>query len=88
MQALLHLGHGPAVAHVWPIKEQFQNLRLVIGCVYVLCTIGPNDFRVFDIQYGKHQRRIKISGINIEVEQGSGNVYADLGVPNPEKMLV
>ncbi len=29
-----------------------------------------------------------MSGINIEVEQGSGNVYAGLGVPNAEKMLV
>jgi predicted XRE-type DNA-binding protein len=29
-----------------------------------------------------------MSNINIEVEQGSGNVYADLGMPNAEEMLV
>ena len=29
-----------------------------------------------------------MSDINIEVEQGSGNVYADLGMPNAEEMLV
>lgn len=29
-----------------------------------------------------------MSDINIEVEQGSGNVYADLGMSNAEEMLV
>ena len=29
-----------------------------------------------------------MSDINIEVEQGGGNVYADLGISNAEEMLV